>query len=124
MKRTALAILFLLVFLVLLVSPSFATDICGNMTFSNLGQGGSEDVLIYAYNGTSEAQELQGQWNTSSPDVPAYCGDVNVVIRPSAQSRFNNPTLFLSDMVSTFETFAPAIVVLGILGIILLRFWR
>jgi hypothetical protein len=86
-------ILALVLFAGVICYPAYAADVCGNMTFSTLGQGGSEDVLIYAFDGNN--QTLMGQWNTSSPDVPGYCGDVNVVIRPSASSQITNPATFL-----------------------------
>ncbi len=105
-------IVFLLL-LAFLVVPVFAVN-CGNASFSNLGQGGAEDILIYTYNGS--VQELQGQWNTSSPDVSIPCGDFQVVVRPSAQSRFMNPTTMLSDGFDFVETYWIQIGVLFALG--------
>ena len=110
MKKVALLILLLLL---ILAFPSIAISTCGNMTFSTLGQGGAEDILIYSFDGSQ--QTLLGQWNTSSPDVPAYCGDVNIVVRPSAQGHFNDPALLLQDgftFVSTYYIYIFAILFL------------
>lgn len=98
LKKVYLAVGIVVIFALVLFAgvicyPAYAADVCGNMTFSTLGQGGSEDVLIYTFSGTN--QTLMGQWNTSSPDVPAYCGDVNVVIRPSAASQVTDPATLL-----------------------------
>lgn len=116
MKKIALLTILLL--LVLLVLPVNAATICGNMTFSTLGQGGAEDILIYTFDGTN--QTLQGQYNTSSPDVPSYCGDTNVVIRPSAQSRFLNPETMLTDGFTFVETWW---IQLGVIMMLIAFFW-
>ena len=92
------------------------------MTFSTLGQGGSEDLLIYTYDEANSTQLLEGQWNTSSPDVPSYCGDVNIVVRPSARSRFLNPETMLTDGWGFIETYWPQLTFTAILlGYILSR---
>lgn len=73
----------------------FAPVQAQNMTISTLDQLGAEDILIYSFNGTQ--QELTGQWNTTSVNVPLPTNDFNIVIRPSAAGRAMDPGLFLSD---------------------------
>lgn len=88
-----------------------------NVSFSNLGQLGAEDILIYEYNGT--AQTLYGQYNTSSPLVPLPENDFNIVIRPSAVGRFATPDLFLQDTFSWVETNALALImILFLIGLL------
>jgi hypothetical protein len=112
-------ILALVLFAGVICYPAYAADICGNMTFSTLGQGGAEDVMIYVFDGTN--QTLMGQWNTSSPDVPSYCGDVNVVIRPSASSQITNPATFLRN---AFDYVASNIIYIIIIIFLALLFTR
>lgn len=107
MKCTSLILVLALLIIVVSVN---ATDTCGNATFSNLGQGGDQDILIYTYNGSQ--QELIGQWNTSSPDVEIPCGDFNVVVKPSAQARFFNPVNLLTDTLDFVTTFGGALAIL------------
>jgi hypothetical protein len=104
----------------LVTLPASAVVYCGNVSFSTLGQGATEDVLIYAVDGAN--QTLLGQWNTSSPYVQVPCGDWNLIVKPSAVSRFTNPTLMLTDAFAFVETYWIQIgVCLFLIGAVL---WR
>lgn len=106
--------------LLLLSCPVGAVTYCGNVSFSNLGQSGREDLLFYAVDGAN--QTLLGQWNTSSPYVQVPCGDFNIVVRPSALSRVANPELMLTDAFAWVETYwLQILVVLFLAGVL---FWR
>ena len=121
MKIIKLALLLvLLASTSLLVLSVSAVTYCGNVSFSNLGLSGDQDVLIYVVAGAN--QTLLGQWNTSSPYVQVPCGDFNIVVRPSSVSRVTNPTLMLVDAFAWVETYwLQILVLLFLLGVF---FWR
>jgi len=119
MKSGAFLLLVLLILTIFFV-PVNAVTTCGNATFSTLGQGGAEDILIYTYNETSNRQELLGQWNTSSPDAQIPCGDFNVVVRPSATARFFNPVTALTDAFAFIETYW---IQIGVILALISFFW-
>jgi hypothetical protein len=113
------AFLFILLILSIILIPVNAAT-CGNATFSTLGQGGSEDILVYNYDVTNNTQLLLGQWNTSSPAVPIPCGDFNIVVRPSAVSRFFNPGTMLADGFAFVETWW---IQIGVILTLIAAFW-
>ena len=116
MKKPFIIVLLLLASLVFSVATVSAVAYCGNVSFSTLGQSGAEDILIYTPVGAN--QTLLGMYNTSSPYVLFPCGDVNVVVRPSAIGRLTNPVTMLTDGFSWVETYwLQILVVLALAGV-------
>jgi len=113
-------ILLTLLTTLFLISAASAVSYCGNVSFSNLGQGGTEDMLFYTTDGYN--QTLLGQWNTSSTVIPVPCGDFNIVVRPSAIGRIGNPVLMLTDAFTWCETYWLQILILLFLAGAI--FWR
>lgn len=80
-----------------------------NMSISNLGLGGQQDVLIYNSNGT-----LIGVYNTSSSNVPLPDSDYSLIIKPTTMSRAVNPMTLLSDGIDFLtENAIPLFILLG-----------
>ena len=91
-----------------------------NVSFSTLEQLGSQDVLIYTFTGNT-TPELYGQWNTTSVDVPLPTSDFLVVMRPSGDLRFMNPSLLLNDFMGFAVSNAiPIILIVFFIGLL----WR
>lgn len=88
-----ISVFLLLTILFLMVVPASAQ----NMSISNLGLGGDEDVLIYAIDATNESQMLIGLYNTSSVHIPLPDSDFQLVIKPSALRNAFDPLTFLND---------------------------
>lgn len=84
-----------LVFVVLIVLAALlltGTVSAQNMSISNLGLSGKQDVLIYDSTGV-----LISTYNTSSPFVPLPASDFSIVLKPTQRARFTNPMLLLQD---------------------------
>ena len=91
-----------------------------NVSFSNLGLGGDEDILIYSVNVANETQELVGQYNTSSVHVPLPESDFQIVIKPSAlRNAFDPPTL-LDDTFTFVQNNVVSLIILAFLAAIYL----
>lgn len=86
-------LLLLLTFLFLIISPVSAQ----NVSFSNLGLGGDEDILIYQVDGANESQILLGLYNTSSVHVPLPDSDFQIVVKPSALRNAFDPVTLIND---------------------------
>ncbi len=111
-------VFFLLLVFAALVYPAAAQ----NVSFSNLGQIGDQDILIYTFNETDGTQGLYGMWNTSSAYVPLPDDDFNIVVRPSAIARFVDPLLMMTDGLAFLETYwIQLFVLVFIIGIVWAR---
>jgi hypothetical protein len=87
MKRNYLSILAIIPLLLLVGITSAA-----NMSISNLGLTGRQDVMIYDSSGV-----LLGVYNTSSSYFPLPPTDFTLVIKPTAMARVFNPMTLFSD---------------------------
>lgn len=84
-----------------------------NMSISNLGLSGKQDVQIYDHSGT-----LIAVYNTSSPFVPLPAEDFSIVLKPTQRARFTNPMLLLQDgldFVTQTENLIPIVIFLFIM---------
>ena len=90
-----------------------------NMSISSLNLMTQEDVLIYAANST-----LIGTYNTSSVGIPLPSVDFMLVIKPTAVSRFFDPSTLLIDSFAWIETNFIALLVIGAMfGLARGRLW-
>lgn len=93
-------------FLLILVLAALAIPAAAqNVSFSNLGLAGSQDVLLYTYNATTGSQTLLGTYNTSDSQVPIPDGDFNIVLKPSNTARYSDPLLMMTDGLGFIETY-------------------
>lgn len=100
----------LIVLLALLLTGTVSAQ---NMSISNLGLSGKQDVIIYDSGGV-----VVGIYNTSSSFVPLPAEDFSMVLKPTQRARFLNPMLLLNDgldFVSQSENLIPLAIILFLL---------